>query len=267
MGKTRILITGGTGSIGRELAKLAFTDLPTSHITIFSRNEKDQVLMKKEYPLYDYVIGDIRDYQKVYDVCRGKDYVFHLAALKHVNICEEQPQEAIKSNVLGSMNVINACKEHGCKMINMSSDKAIAPSNVYGMTKYLANKMVEEAGYVSIISGNVLWTSGSVLPIWGEQIKGGVINLTSEKMTRFFVSPRSLASFMLANMDSTGVCVVPMEAFKMYDIAQEFIKRYGNGSEKINITGLRPGERLHEFRDESTSSETNICTDLSYIFL
>ena len=260
----KILITGGTGSIGKALThRLEVTD----DITIFSRNSSLQVEMQLYYPLANYVIGDIRDYSEVFKSCEGMDYVFHLAALKHINLCEEQPQEAVKTNVLGTMNVINACREHGARLINMSTDKAINPTSVYGMTKFLAEEMVTQAGFLSVRSGNVLWSSGSVFPIWKKQLEDtNVINLTSSDMTRFFISSREVVSFLWYKRGKTGVLTVPMESFSLNDIAVEFIKRYGDAKSEINITGLRPGERLHEFRDETTSSEENISTDLNYIF-
>lgn len=260
----KILITGGTGSIGLTLALCA----DEFDIVIFSRNEKDQVIMRHKYPRFTYTIGDVRDYSEVFKACADVDYVFHLAALKHVDICEKQSQEAIKTNLLGTMNVINACREHNCKLINMSSDKAVNPANVYGFTKSLSETMVLQVGYINIRSGNVLWSAGSVLPIWKNQLETvNKIQLTSRDMTRFFIHPRELTAFMLSCRDNeTGTYTAPMVSFRLYDIAEEFIRRHGNEDSQIVITGLRPGERLHEFRDADTSSEQNVCTNLSYIF-
>jgi FlaA1/EpsC-like NDP-sugar epimerase len=149
----------------------------------------------------------------------------------------------------------------------MSSDKAINPGNIYGRTKALAEAMVNEAGFVNIRSGNVLWSSGSVLPIWRNQLKTqNNITLTSRDMTRFFIHPTELALFVLDKKDSQGTFTVPMKSFRLIDIAEEFIHRYGNNNSHILFTEPRPGERLHEFRDENTSSEKDICTDLNYIF-
>ena len=255
-----ILITGGTGTIGRSLSELV------KNAIIFSRDESLQVEMKID-SRHKFIIGDVCDYDSILEACRGVDYVFHFAALKHVDICEQQPIEAVRVNVLGTMNVINACRATGAKMINMSSDKAINPVNVYGKTKSLAEDMVTEAGYLSVRSGNVLWSSGSVLPIWKQQIKlTNKINLTSKEMTRFFIHVNELVNLIWNAKVMTGVFTVPMKPFYLYDIAIEFLKRYGDGETMINITGLRPGERLHEFRDAETSSKNNICKDLNYIF-
>lgn len=261
--KDRVLITGGTGTIGRELVRqLLYWD-----VIIFSRNEKDQVSMKQEYPSCKYVLGDVRDYSEILNASRNVEYVFHLAAIKHVEICENQPQEAVKTNIIGTLNVINACKENKCKLINMSSDKAINPTNVYGKTKSLAEDMATQAGFLSIRSGNVLWSSGSVLEFWKKQIEiTNSISVTSSEMTRFFINVSELVDFIWNNRDKRGMVTVPMKSFRLYDIAKEFINHYGNSKTKINITGLRSGERLHEYRDENISSNLYLCDDLSYIF-
>jgi FlaA1/EpsC-like NDP-sugar epimerase len=260
----KALITGGTGTIGTELAQ----KMKGHEVTIFSRNEEKQVLMKRQNPELRYILGDIRDYSEVLRATEGMQYVFHFAAIKHVDICEKQPSEAIKTNVLGTMNIINACHYWGCRLINMSSDKAINPMNVYGRTKALCESMINQMGYVSIRSGNVLWSSGSVLRIWERQLaEQNCINLTSTLMTRFFIHPAELAQFILDKMDcECGTYTVPMRSFRLIDIAREFILRFGNVDSKINITYLRPGERVHEFRDENISSEDNVCNDLNYIF-
>jgi len=270
-----ILITGGTGTIGRSFAEGHIVHYVNSHgapytkhdITIFSQDERAQVEMKREHPYFTYVIGDVREPSEIHRSCKGMDYVFHFAAIKHVNICEEQPQEAIRTNVMGTMNVVNACVYHGAKLVNMSSDKAINPGNVYGITKAIGEKMVEQDMFVSVRSGNVLWSSGSVLPIWKNQIKRyNRIDITSDEMTRFFINVKELTLFIWESRDKSGIFTVPMKSYLLKDIAGEFIKRYGNGETELNIVGLRPGERLHEFRDETTSSEHHISNDLNYIF-
>ena len=251
----KILITGGTGFIGRHLAEL------NEDVTIFSRNESQQVSMKLVHPEYSYIIGDVCDYASVLSACEGMDYVFHFAALKHVNICEQQPMEAVRINMVGTAHVINACLYHKVKLINMSSDKAINPDNVYGKTKSLAEDMVTRAGFLSIRSSNVLWSTGSVLPIWKEQVEAtGTISLTSDKMTRFFIHVEELVKFILENKDEVGIKTVTMKSFRMIDIAKRF------NPTSIKIIGLRDGERLHEFRDENTSSEDCISDDLNYIY-
>ena len=270
-----ILITGGTGFIGRSFAEGHVvhyvnnngSPFVSHNITIFSHDEKAQQEMKSEHPYFTYLIGDVRDHGEVHRACKGMDYVFHFAAMKHVNVCEEQPGEATRTNVLGTMNVVDACTVHGAQLVNMSSDKAINPVNVYGVTKAIAEKIVLQDCFVNIRSGNVLWSSGSVLPIWKRQIeRDNEINITSEEMTRFFINVEELTSFIWESRDKSGTFTVPMKSFRLMDIADEFIKRHGNADTTLNVTGLRPGERLHEFRDEHTSSEENVSKDLDYIF-
>ena len=261
----KILVTGGTGTIGKALSISRYVQ--GDEVTIFSRNEHDQVEMKREHPYFTYIIGDVRDYNEVLSATRWMDYVFHFAALKHVNICEEQPQEAIKSNVLGTMNVVNACVEMAARMVNMSSDKAINPVNVYGATKFMAENIVLKDRFTNIRSGNVLWSSGSVLPIWKSQIEtDNCINITSSEMTRFFVNKSELIKFMWDKRDESGTFTIPMKSFRLADIAKEFIRLFGDKKTELNIVGLRPGERLHEYRDDTISSEENISEDLNYIF-
>lgn len=149
----------------------------------------------------------------------------------------------------------------------MSSDKAISPVNVYGRTKALAEAMVREAGFTNIRSGNVLWSSGSVLPIWKKQLhEENVIRLTSREMTRFFIHPLELVKFILSHKDDQGTFTAPMKSFRLIDIAEEFIHRFGDNNSTILFTEPRSGERMHEFRDENTSSEKDICADINYIF-
>lgn len=259
----KIIITGGTGTIGKNIA----LQLSGNDVTIFSRSERSQAEMRLKHPQYNYMVGDITDYPAVFDAINGHDYCFHTAALKRIEVCEEQPMEACRINMFGSANVINACVVNGCKLINISTDKAINPSSVYGRTKALVENMVNQACGCNIRSGNVLWSSGSVLNIWVEQIKqNNSITITSVDMTRFFIKASDLASFVVSHADSTGTFTVPMQSYKLIDIAEKFIESYGNKSTKIKITGLRPGERLHEYRDEKTCSADNLSTNIWPLF-
>ena len=261
----KILITGGTGSIGHAVALYASVEWD---VTIFSNNEREIVEMRAKYPHYSYILGDITNYS---DLARVLDrhqykYVYHLAAIKHVDICEKQPIEAIRVNVEGTANVIHACAIYGAKMVNMSSDKAINPVNVYGMTKYLGECMATQNGFVSIRSGNVLWSSGSVLPKWKEQLeRDNTISITSTDMTRFFITKGEIASFIIGCRDKTGIQTVDMMAYRLDIMAKQFINYYGNDSSKIITTGLREGERLHEFRNSDVSSEDCLATNSDYI--
>jgi len=258
-----VIILGGTGSIGRQFA----TYLTKSNVTIFSRNEAEQVKMKAEHPEFNYILGDVRDASEVLKALAGQDICYHFANLKHIDICEKQPIEAVKTNVQGTINVINACQHWDTYLVYMSSDKAINPTSVYGRTKALSESMVTQAGHCNIRSGNVLWSSGSVLPIWRKQIdEKNEINITSDEMTRFFVHPSELAQFIFEHTNDVGTFTIPMVSFKLIEIAEEFVNRFGNSDTTIRVNGLRAGERLHEYRDEQTSSEHCISHDLKYIF-
>ena len=185
----KILITGGTGTIAAALIK----QLKGNDITIFSRNESKQVETRDEFEV-NTIIGDVRDICAVNKAVKGMDIVYHLAALKHVDICEQQPNEAIKTNVLGTMNVAEACMRYRAKLINMSSDKATNPNNVYSMTKRLAENIASEYGFISMRSGNVVGSSGSFIPNTINRIREkNEVTLTDERMTRFFIKSEDLA--------------------------------------------------------------------------
>ncbi len=174
-----ILVTGGTGSWGNELTKQLLEKNPRE-IRIFSRNELLQVEMARRFDndKLNFIIGDVRDYDALNRACYGVDYIFHLAAMKHVPVCENLPQEAIKTNITGTTNLVNAAIENGIKkVIDVSSDKAVAPVNLYGMTKAVGEKIIIQANnirsgcdFVCIRAGNVMGSNGSVIPLFIRQI-------------------------------------------------------------------------------------------------
>ncbi len=254
-----ILITGGTGSWGHELVK-QLLQKDVKEIRIFSRGEFAQVNMQRKFDnaALNFVIGDIRDKEAIQEATQGVDYVFHLAALKHVPVCEMQPQEAIKTNIIGTANLINACiKNNVKKLIDVSTDKAVAPLNLYGMTKGVAERMIIQSNqlqsqtkFVCIRAGNVLGSNGSVVPLFINQIKKyNKITLTHHEMTRYFLTiPEAIALLFKAAEQSIGgeIFVMKMPACRIIDLAQVLIKRYGNEETKIEEVGIRPGEKLHE---------------------
>ena len=192
-----ILVTGSTGSWGHELV-MQLLKHDTKKIIIYSRNESAQVAMKRAFEdqRLSFCIGEVRDKEALSRACRGVDYLFHLAALKHVPVCEDQPYEALKTNVLGTQNVTEAAIENGVKkVINISTDKATNPSNFYGMTKSIGEKLIIYANllktptrFVCIRGGDVLGTNGSVIHLLEQQIREtGQIGLTHKDMTRFFL--------------------------------------------------------------------------------
>lgn len=255
-----LLVTGGTGSWGHELTKKLLQYQP-KEIRIFSRNEFSQVMMQRKFKGYSclkFVIGDVRDFESVSEACRNVHCVFHLAALKHVPICEDYPQEALKTNVMGTENIIRASiLQQVEKVIDVSTDKAVDPINFYGMTKAIGEKLMIRANqlgsstrFVCIRGGNVLGTNGSVVPLFKKQIlQGEKITLTQKEMTRFFLTVSEAIDLLLqASHTAIGgeTFVMKMNACRITDLAEVLGKRLLNKTVTFNEIGIRPGEKLHE---------------------
>lgn len=255
-----ILITGGTGSWGYELTQVLLESLPRE-IRIFSRGEFAQVQMQRafeKHPNLKFIIGDVRDPVAVDEACEGVDYIFHLAALKHVPICEQQPEEALKTNVTGTQNIIHASIKHGVKkVIDVSTDKAVEPINFYGMSKALGEKLILQANqlsemtrFVCIRGGNVLGSNGSVVPLFIKQIREqGRITITSSKMTRFFLTLGEAIELLVhaATISIGGeTFVIKMKSCKITDLAGVLFAHYVKGQIASVETGTRPGEKLNE---------------------
>lgn len=256
---SRILVTGATGSWGNELVTQLLDKKP-EQIIIYSRSELNQVNMQRRFNNFKlkYIIGDIRDYEALKEATKDIEFIFHLAALKHVPICEEQPYEAIKTNIIGVENLIKASIENKVKkVIDVSTDKAVDPINVYGMTKALgekliihANTMAEHTKFVCIRAGNVLGTNGSVVPYFIEQAKKyNEITITDEKMTRFFLTLNQAIELLFKAINhSIGgeTFVMRMPGYKIIDIAKIILEEYGNENGNIKVIGIRPGEKINE---------------------
>lgn len=255
-----ILITGGTGSWGQELTRSLLQEGP-KEIRIFSRNEFSQVKMQRDFafhPSLTFMIGDVRDQEAVEDACRNVDYVFHLAALKHVPICEAQPDEALKTNVKGTENVIRGSIRNGVKkVIDVSTDKAVDPINFYGMTKALGEKLMVRANdlssttqFVCIRGGNVLGTNGSVVPFFKNRIlQGEDLPLTHKDMTRFFLTlPEAIELLLNAAKAAIGgeTFVMKMNACLILDLAEVLMEQLSDQPLAVKDVGIRPGEKLHE---------------------
>lgn len=258
MEQRTILITGGTGSWGTELARQLLRGNP-KEIRVFSRNESLQVKMRQAVrdPRLQFRIGDIRDERETSLACQGVDDVYHLAALKHVPVCEEQPDGALKTNVIGTRNVIDAAIENGVRrVLYVSTDKASSPANTYGLTKAIAEKLVLHADsrsstrFACLRSGNVLGSAGSVVPIFAEQLaKGQDLSVTDPRMTRFFLTlGEAVETLMLAMEHCLGgeIFVTKMPSCKITDLAQVLIDHSGQDGVKLKQIGIRPGEKLHE---------------------
>ncbi len=259
-----ILITGGTGSWGVELTKQMLQRDKPKEIRIYSRGELQQVKMKQQFSaefaagVLKFIIGDVRDRDRLVEAGRGVDIIFHLAALKHVPVCEENPQEAVKTNILGTQNVIYSAEENNVrKMILISTDKAVDPFNLYGVTKACAEKLViaannntKNTSFFCVRAGNVVGTSGSVFPLFREQlVKGNMVTITEPSMTRFLLRlPQAISLVFLAVSKAVGgeIMVLKMPAVTVQQIADVMIARLGNEHSKIKTIGIRSGEKVHE---------------------
>ena len=256
-----ILITGGTGTFGKAFVRYVFNrGFKLKKLIIFSRDEYKQFEMAKEYPMGEYpiryFIGDIRDYQRLLRAFEGVDYVIHAAAMKQVPASEYNPFEAVKTNIIGAENIVNAAIERNVKkVIAISTDKAVNPINLYGATKLVMEKIfVAGNAYVgardivfSVVRyGNVVGSRGSVIPYFLELSKNGVdeFPITDERMTRFWITIEHGVKLVLYALEEAvgGEIFVPkIPSMKIVDLAKAI-----NPECKFKIIGIRPGEKLHE---------------------
>jgi UDP-N-acetylglucosamine 4,6-dehydratase (inverting) len=271
---TSILITGGTGSLGKHLTKTIFERFPkVKRVVILSRDEQKQFEMAQtysqaKYPAIRYFIGDVRDSSRLEKAFKDVDYVIHTAAMKHVPIAEYNPMECVKTNVLGAENVINACLTSGVKkVVALSTDKAAAPINLYGATKLCSDKLFVAANNIrgkqdirfSVVRyGNVMGSNGSVIPFFLKKKKEGVLPITDPSMTRFNISLQEGVDLVLYALEHAwgGEIFVPkIPSYKITDVAAAI------GPEcKVDIIGIRPGEKIHE--EMITSSDSFSTYDL-----
>ena len=278
----KILITGGTGSLGRALTKRLLAE-KVDVIRIFSRNENKQVTMESEFndDRLRFLIGDVRDLPRLERALEGIDIVFHAAALKHVPVIEKNPFEAINTNVIGSRNVVEAClSKNVSKVVGVGTDKAVSPLNTYGATKLLMEKIFTTASnyldkdkhktkFISLRYGNVLGSSGSVIPKFINQIKSNKkITITDPGMTRFSITMDEALDFIL---DSTihghgsEVFIPKLRAYKIDDVKVALQELIGNtGEEKIPV---RQGEKFHETLINIDETRTTLESESKYIIL
>ncbi len=252
-----ILITGGTGSFGKKFINLMLKEYHPAKLIVFSRDELKQHEMRQAgftHPSLRYFIGDVRDEQRMRRAFHGVDIVVHTAALKQVPACEYNPMEAIKTNILGSSNVIDAALDAGVsKVMALSTDKAVNPVNLYGATKLAAEKLFIQsntyaAGTATRFScvryGNVVGSRGSVVPVFIKQRQNGKITITDERMTRFWISLEQGVRFVarcIEEMHGGEVFVPKIPSMKVVDLA----KAVAPGTQ-VDVIGIRPGEKLHE---------------------
>ena len=254
-----LLITGGTGSLGKALTKKIFEDHPQiGKVIVYSRDEQKHFQMreefsKEEFPNLEFIMGDIRDYSSVKAALNNVDYVIHAAAMKHVHLSENNPEECIKTNIGGAQNVIKAAQETNVKnVVALSTDKACAPINLYGATKLTSDKLFIAANnsknsnikFSVVRYGNVMASNGSVIPFFLKKKQSGVLPITSADMTRFNITLNEGVKIVLYALENAwgGELFVPkIPSYNIMDLAKAIDKNC-----KIKIIGIRPGEKIHE---------------------
>lgn len=255
-----ILITGGTGSLGKQLTKTILKNWPqVKRLVIYSRDEQKQFQMaqefpEKEYPAIRFFIGDVRDLERLKRAFIGIDYVIHAAAMKHVHIAEYNPDECVKTNIGGAENVIKASLSSNVKnVVALSTDKACAPINLYGATKLTSDKLFiaannikgnQEIKFSVVRYGNVMGSNGSVIPFFMKKRETGFLPITDLNMTRFNISLAGGVDMVLHAMYHAwgGEIYVPkIPSYKITDIAKAISPNC-----ELKIVGIRPGEKIHE---------------------
>ncbi len=273
-----ILVTGGTGSFGKKFINTVLKSGSPEKIIVYSRDELKQYEMQQSIPENDrmrYFIGDVRDYSRLKRALEGVHIIIHAAALKQVPAAEYNPFEAVKTNVIGAQNVIDAAMSQGTeKVIALSTDKAAAPINLYGATKLTSDKLFVAANnfkgdrdikFSVVRYGNVMGSRGSVIPFFLKQKKSGFLPITDERMTRFNITLQEGVDFVLSCLNKMwgGELFVPkIPSYRILDIAKAIAPEC-----KLRITGIRPGEKLHEEMITATDSLSTIEFEKYYVVL
>ncbi len=271
-----ILVTGGTGSFGKKFIDLILREYEPAKVIVFSRDELKQHEMRVAgftHPNLRYFIGDIRDRDRLRRALNGVNIVVHAAALKQVPACEYNPMEAIKTNILGSSNVIEASLDAGVeKVIALSTDKAVNPVNLYGATKLAAEKLFVQSNYYAggtqtrfscVRYGNVVGSRGSVVPVFLKQRQTGKVTITDDRMTRFWISLEQGVRFVIRcveQMQGGEVFVPKIPSMRVSDLARTIAP-----DAKVEVIGIRPGEKLHEVLISDDEARTTI--ELSDMFV
>ena len=261
-----VLITGGTGSFGKAFVQRLLQDDEIKKLVVFSRDELKQFEMAEKIssPKLRYFLGDVRDYQRLIQATDGIDVVIHAAAMKQIPASEYNPMEAIKTNVIGAENIINAAIINGVKkVIALSTDKAANPANLYGATKLCSDKLMiagnilagaHETRFSCVRYGNVLGSRGSVIPFFLEKAGEGSLPITDDRMTRFWLTINEGVQFVLDSLERMhgGEIFVPkIPSFKVSDVARVVCPGI-----PTRIIGIRPGEKLHEVMITEDDSHT-----------
>lgn len=270
-----VLITGGTGSFGKEFVKRLLKDDEVSKLVIFSRDELKQFEMAEliSSPKLRYFLGDVRDYQRLLQATHGIDVIIHAAAMKQIPASEYNPMEAIKTNVVGAENIVNAAIANGIKrVVALSTDKAANPANLYGATKLCSDKLMiagnilagaRETKFSCVRYGNVLGSRGSVIPFFLEKAKGGVLPITDERMTRFWLTISDGVQFVLDSLERMhgGEIFVPkIPSFSVVDVARVVCPGV-----PTKVIGIRSGEKLHEVMITEDDSHSTFEFDDHYV--
>jgi UDP-N-acetylglucosamine 4,6-dehydratase len=271
-----ILVTGGTGSFGKKFIEVMLKEYQPAKLIVFSRDEQKQHEMRQagfDHPNLRYFIGDIRDAARLRRAFEGVDFVVHAAALKQVPACEYNPMEAVKTNILGSSNVIDAALDAGVeRVIALSTDKAVNPINLYGATKLAAEKLFVQSNayaggrksrFACVRYGNVVGSRGSVVPVFLRQRDEGVMTITDERMTRFWITLEQGVRFVircLEEMHGGEVFVPKIPSMKVVDLARVVAPQA-----EINVIGIRPGEKLHEVLISEDEARTVVELEDMYV--
>lgn len=259
-----VLLTGGTGSFGKKFVEIALKKYRPQKLIVFSRDELKQFEMQQQFrdPILRYFLGDVRDRERLQRALNDVDIVVHAAALKQIPACEYNPIEAVKTNVLGAQNIIEACLDNGVRnVIALSTDKAANPVNLYGATKLVSDKLFvagnSYAGasgtrFSAVRYGNVIGSRGSVIPFFRERRGSGELPITDMRMTRFFITLEQGVEFVFSCFDRMqgGEIFVPkIPSMRIVDLAQALAPEC-----QLKTVGIRPGEKIHETmvpRDEA----------------
>lgn len=271
-----VLVTGGTGSFGKKFTRILLDEYQPKKVIIFSRDELKQHEMQVggyNDPCLRYFIGDIRDRERLVRAMHGVDIVVHAAALKQVPACEYNPMEAIKTNIMGTANVVEAALDAGVKkVLTVSTDKAVSPANLYGATKLAAEKLTIQSNayaagsatrYSCVRYGNVVGSRGSVVPLFLKQRSNGKVTITDDRITRFWLSLEQGVRFVIEcieQMEGGEVFVPKIPSTKVVDLARAIAP-----NAEINIIGIRPGEKLHEVLISEDEARHTIEVDRMFV--
>jgi UDP-N-acetylglucosamine 4,6-dehydratase len=271
-----VLVTGGTGSFGKKFVEIMLKDFKPKKIIIYSRDELKQYEMQASglnHPSMRYFIGDVRDRERLLRAMQGVDVVVHAAALKQVPACEYNPMEAVKTNVMGTSNVVEAALDADVKKVMaLSTDKAVNPVNLYGATKLAAEKLTVQSNayaagsatrYSCVRYGNVVGSRGSVVPAFLKQRESGKVTITDERMTRFWLSLEQGVRFVIScieQMEGGEVFVPRIPSMKVIDLAKAIAPKA-----EIGIIGIRPGEKLHEVLISEDEARNTVELDKMFV--